>query len=75
MCIAIGQLDSVWTLNIRKINVMLVCECFRQICVKRKTYPEIDDGNFKGALQTFEQGPALKIQMHYGISILSLFTS
>ena len=38
-------------------------------------YPEIDDANFKGALGTFQQWLALKIRVHYEISILLLLMS
>ena len=38
------------------------------------THPEIDDANLKGTLWTFEQWPALKMQVRYGISILPLLT-
>ena len=38
-------------------------------------YPEIGDGNFKGALWTFIQWLALKMRERYGISIVLLLTS
>ena len=39
------------------------------------SYPEIGDGNFEDALWTFKQWQALKMWVHYGISIILLWTS
>ena len=35
---------------------------------------EIGDGNFKGVLWTFKQWLAVKMRVHYGISIVLRFT-
>ena len=37
-------------------------------------YPKIRNGNFKGALWTFKQWLAFKVQVHYGIFIVLLFS-
>ena len=39
---------------------------------KLETYPEIGDANFKCALWTFKQQPALKMWAHCRISIVFL---
>ena len=43
--------------------------------ITRDSYREICDGNFKGVLWIFKKWLALKMQKHYGISIVLLLTS
>ena len=40
-----------------------------------ETYPETGDGKFKCTLWTFKQWLALKMRVHYGMSIVLLLTS
>ena len=35
-------------------------------------HPEIDDSNFKGTLWAFKQSLALKMPVHYGISLVNV---
>ena len=43
----------------------------QKICI---AYPNISDGNFKGALWNLNQWLALKMRVHYGISIVLLWS-